>query len=289
MGKNRITFIPPDIARLSQLRELYLYDNLIETLPSQVGDLKQLQILDVTANKLSYLPAELLRLALTNTWIDRNDFAVDLKWKQKEGPFRIRGASFSKTMREGVLSLRSLCLQIAGSHLIELSQKEGNQELQHQLEILQHQSCLSQLLLDELLQPLSPTAVPAHCYQCGTTLFHPGLSFIRYFDTYNRAKVPFMYKSCSQTCLNQLLSSNTNNKTPVTSVPPLYLHSAMTSPCRRQSSWKWELKNLAHSWYPCWSFKIWATWLFSRSCSNINRCDGHSLSKSSERNFAGSA
>ncbi|KAJ8658287.1 hypothetical protein O0I10_005970 [Lichtheimia ornata] len=164
VGKNRITFIPPDIARLSQLRELYLYDNLIETLPSQVGDLKQLQILDVTANKLSYLPAELLRLALTNTWIDRNDFAVDLKWKQKEGPFRIRGASFSKTMRVDVLSLRSLCLQIAGSNLIELSQKEGNQELQHQLEILQHQSCLSQLLLDELLQPLSPAASQSPLY-----------------------------------------------------------------------------------------------------------------------------
>lgn len=246
VGKNRITCIPPEIARLSQLRELYLYDNQIEHLPSQVGDLKQLQILDVTANKLSYLPAELLRLALTNTWIDRNDFAVDLKWKQKEGPFRIRGASFSKTVPVDVLSLRSLCLQIAGSNLIELSKKEGNQELQHQLDMLQHQSCLSQLLLDELLQPLSPTFVPAHCYECGTILFHPGLSFIRYFDIYNRAKVPFMYRSCSQTCLNQLLSSTSNKKTAI-AVPPLYLHSAMTSPCRRQSSWKCELKNLAHS------------------------------------------
>jgi hypothetical protein len=56
---NKLSSLPPEIGRLSNLQELYLYDNKLSSLPPEIGRLSSLQELHLYNNQLSSLPAEI--------------------------------------------------------------------------------------------------------------------------------------------------------------------------------------------------------------------------------------
>ncbi|MFX0087212.1 MAG: leucine-rich repeat domain-containing protein, partial [Candidatus Hodarchaeota archaeon] len=59
---NQLTTLPPEIGQLSQLQILSLDENQLTTLPPEIGQLPQLQILSLTRNQLTTLPPEIGRI-----------------------------------------------------------------------------------------------------------------------------------------------------------------------------------------------------------------------------------
>ncbi|MDR0655620.1 MAG: leucine-rich repeat domain-containing protein, partial [Treponema sp.] len=59
--------IPPEIAELTNLTELYIGGNGIKTLPGFIGKLTSLVRLDISHNKLSMLPGEMVNLSALKT------------------------------------------------------------------------------------------------------------------------------------------------------------------------------------------------------------------------------
>ncbi|WP_052436066.1 leucine-rich repeat domain-containing protein, partial [Neochlamydia sp. EPS4] len=57
-----LTYLPPEICQLSQLRGLYLNQNQLTSLPVEIGGLSQLQELHLNQNQLTILPAEIGQL-----------------------------------------------------------------------------------------------------------------------------------------------------------------------------------------------------------------------------------
>lgn len=62
LGRNNIDSIPPDIARLPHLQRLVLERNLIRHLPMETGLLSELQYLDLNRNPIDSLPDNLAYL-----------------------------------------------------------------------------------------------------------------------------------------------------------------------------------------------------------------------------------
>lgn len=70
---NQLDSIPSRIGELSQLESLYLGRNKITTLPPEIGNLKKLKILSLQYNELVELPAEIGELEnLEQLWINVN-------------------------------------------------------------------------------------------------------------------------------------------------------------------------------------------------------------------------
>lgn len=63
-SKNRLSTLPPDVARLQNLTYLDVSHNMIEELPRELGYLTNLRELHLANNKLRTLPYELGRLFL---------------------------------------------------------------------------------------------------------------------------------------------------------------------------------------------------------------------------------
>ncbi|XP_036856475.1 leucine-rich repeat-containing protein 28 isoform X3 [Manis javanica] len=74
MKRNSLTTLPENLAqKLPNLVELYLHSNNIVVIPEEVGDLKELQTLDISTNRLLTLPERLhLCLSLQYLTVDRN-------------------------------------------------------------------------------------------------------------------------------------------------------------------------------------------------------------------------
>lgn len=58
----RLSTIPPEVLRLTELRELWLCNHLIPTIPPKIGELQQLQVLSLKNNGLDFLPVEICKL-----------------------------------------------------------------------------------------------------------------------------------------------------------------------------------------------------------------------------------
>jgi len=61
-AENRLTKLPPEIGRLSNLTKLYLNNNQLKEIPAEIGQLRQLKELNLRNNKLTDLPSELANL-----------------------------------------------------------------------------------------------------------------------------------------------------------------------------------------------------------------------------------
>ncbi|KAI9495467.1 hypothetical protein BDB00DRAFT_813460 [Zychaea mexicana] len=198
IGKNQITHIPDDIGYLVNLRELYAYDNAIQEVPSQLGRLTVLRVLDLTSNRLRWLPAEVLRMKLINLWIDKNKVLIKeeqppVSWKQLAAGLYMMPSSPSSSSFDEIMSLRSTCIQIIGQAILDDPD---------QLTALQD-SCLTQIMLEQL--SIDPGCALL-CTICQNVIFHGGLCLI-YFDKFifeqsTMTKIPFLYRTCSQTCWN---------------------------------------------------------------------------------------
>jgi hypothetical protein len=59
LSRKGLTTLPPEIGKLSQLRELYLYNNQITILPPEIGNLSRLQVLYLLHNQIKIVPPEI--------------------------------------------------------------------------------------------------------------------------------------------------------------------------------------------------------------------------------------
>lgn len=69
----RLKAIPPEVFTFTNLRELNLGCNFIDTVPPEIANLKQLEVLDLERNWLHYLPKEIGELTnLVRLDLNRN-------------------------------------------------------------------------------------------------------------------------------------------------------------------------------------------------------------------------
>ncbi len=60
---NRLTTLPPEIAQLSSLEYLYLWDNQISTIPEEIFQLSKLKELHLLRNQVSIIPKSIVKLS----------------------------------------------------------------------------------------------------------------------------------------------------------------------------------------------------------------------------------
>lgn len=69
----RLASIPPEVFNMLSLRELWLCNNELGSIPSQIGELKLLQVLSLAGNKLQTIPPEICLIeTLTKLYLERN-------------------------------------------------------------------------------------------------------------------------------------------------------------------------------------------------------------------------
>ena len=77
IGLNQLESLPPEIGNLTQLGSLNIEDNKIKTLPPEIGNLKGLECLYLGGNQLEILPIEIGNLTdLRGLSLDNNQFKV---------------------------------------------------------------------------------------------------------------------------------------------------------------------------------------------------------------------
>ena len=62
MCDNELQSIPSEIGQLTNLQELHLYNNELQSIPSEIGQLTNLQELHLHDNKLQSIPSEISQL-----------------------------------------------------------------------------------------------------------------------------------------------------------------------------------------------------------------------------------
>jgi internalin A len=76
LNGKRLTSLPPQIARLSNLKELYLFNNKLTTLPPEIGQLSRLTTLDLSLNSFTVLPTVIIQLSnLTRLGLRNNQLS----------------------------------------------------------------------------------------------------------------------------------------------------------------------------------------------------------------------
>ena len=157
-----------------------------------MGRLADLRVLDLTSNKLNYLPAELLGSNLNRIWVDKNELFSTKNnnmngWKQWQKEESSSSTIYIPTMSDDILSLRSTCIQTIGQAILDdPDQREALQD-----------SCLTEAMLEQLF--IDQKSAP-RCSVCQNVMFHDGL-WLLHFDSYLRlTSIPFLYRTCSQIC-----------------------------------------------------------------------------------------
>jgi Leucine-rich repeat (LRR) protein len=82
LSENRLETLPSEIGGLKNLKSLYVNKNRLRELPSEIGDLDNLNSLIVSSNKISSLPIELTklqRLSMVELLNNPLDNSLDLK------------------------------------------------------------------------------------------------------------------------------------------------------------------------------------------------------------------
>lgn len=172
-----MTTLPPDLGRLTALEELYLHNNRLCSLPSQIGRLKRLKVLDVKRNPdLRTLPGELVHPS-QSLWVDRNS---------------------CQPIPNVFPSLFHLCAQLAGPSLVTTDNNNNNLPL-YLFDSL--------TMADLALSPVAPL-----CSICHTVLYYPGIPLLdlkgQLAPSTAHGPLALLYHVCSQTCRSQWLKDH---------------------------------------------------------------------------------
>lgn len=157
------------------MQELFLHSNQLVVIPSQIGYLQKLQVLDLTDNQLENLPGELVsKMHLKNLWVEKNRFNTVTE----------------ETKDFKMISLKNICIQAIGLWcLVDPDSRDVVLDLP------------DSILDKSLIVPDNMDLVPL-CQFCQGRLFHYGLSLITVDHN-----IPLIYNACSQNCYIQLYKS----------------------------------------------------------------------------------
>jgi len=73
IGGYELKIIPESIGQLKYLKEIYFCYNIIQELPSSIGNLENLEVLDLSGNKIEFLPISIRKLKSLKVLILRNN------------------------------------------------------------------------------------------------------------------------------------------------------------------------------------------------------------------------
>lgn len=71
---------------LQKLQKMFLQKNVIESLPSAIGNCKALKVLDVSSNRLETFPDELLLLKLNEFYFESNPLLLCIPVPSEQQP-----------------------------------------------------------------------------------------------------------------------------------------------------------------------------------------------------------
>ncbi|XP_038051222.1 uncharacterized protein LOC119724305 [Patiria miniata] len=194
LRNNPLKELPFDIHRLSKLRTLVVSFNLITSLPPSLFTLP-LQFLDLSYNKLTFLPSEIrhLRSTLRELNVEGNQLPA---------------------LPCSALKLRKLrYLRVTNNFMHPLFWKENSQnEPQRLLDL--SSLAVKQSGLDIFRPSLLPDSLHSvlnrysRCDCCQGPLYGPGLRIIRPCSkAFGVRKLPFIFTSCSPYCRDTFLTS----------------------------------------------------------------------------------
>jgi hypothetical protein len=190
--------LPEEIGNLSNLKSLYLYGSMITSLPSSIGRLQNLELLDLhNTDNLSELPEEigdLTRLrdfdlkesAVTSfpltfrrfTGLRRVDFYNSCFWKLQDLEDESKKRKFLLNIVQDCRFLGSL-----GSRIDNKIRDEDNEELQYKLAYNR-----ARLRMESVVSKLWP-----HVLKSGTRAFEPYNDY--YFELFDdENKLDAMYR-----------------------------------------------------------------------------------------------
>ena len=83
LNNNKLSSLPTEIGNLVNLQELYLRGNQLSSMPAEIGNLVNLKELYLFNNQLSSIPEEILKIKtivkIDETSYEVNDFNLDAK------------------------------------------------------------------------------------------------------------------------------------------------------------------------------------------------------------------
>lgn len=152
----RLTVLPTEILRLSELRELWLCNHALTVLPGAISQLPQLTVLSLTGNKLESLPVEVCELVnLKRLYLQRNRLSslpnrfnrlvqlrdLSLAWNVfSDFPEVVTGLIALRFLDFRHNQLHSLPVTLRGMKGLMQLQMEGNTHMHHNppYEVLSH-------------------------------------------------------------------------------------------------------------------------------------------------------
>lgn len=81
--KNRFRHLPDAVCELTRLEGLHLHTNLLEDLPAGIAQLKQLRSLNLDCNQLSSLPSSMASMPVERLNLNRNAFSSIPSWLRR--------------------------------------------------------------------------------------------------------------------------------------------------------------------------------------------------------------
>jgi len=114
--------LPTEIGNLRNLENLFLENNQLQSLPAEIGNLRNLRNLDLLNNKLQSLPFEFLnikeKLIIDESSYDFNNFNIDneflvfiqLNIKLNNLPFNIKEIWLKKSIKNYDIKLPFGCM-----------------------------------------------------------------------------------------------------------------------------------------------------------------------------------
>jgi hypothetical protein len=151
-------------------------------------------VLDVTANQLSTIPAQVTKLRLAHFWVENNRFSSSRRQSgTTDGQFTPVPLGDVASDGTRILSLFAICSQIIGIRI----QVTG-------MKITQHLPSTVQYHLEKCMR------LGLVCATCNSIIFHDGLLAIGQTKILGMV-VPVSYHCCSQTCLSKWIKQGKCN------------------------------------------------------------------------------
>lgn len=200
LSNNSLTVLNPALFRYRSLNVLSLRQNMIRELPGLIGELQNLTDLNLSINKLKYLPPQILSLPRLLTFrAGPNPFlevAADATEVSEENPRFLKGLRWVSSTRhfhakQNVPTLKNFCLDVIANYDVTYQETKS---WKHTTPKLFH----SIIALAITKGRFSET-----CDRCSMVLVEPYADIIEWWDILQNTNVPIKRRFCSGLCVGR--------------------------------------------------------------------------------------